>query len=75
MTDSAELLDNIKTRMKAQGWTQQEIAQRMGILQPNLASILNGRRSPTLNSLTALVDAVECDLIIVSKRKAKNHEA
>ena len=47
---------NIKKTIKAKGWTYDRLAEKMGISQPSLTSIVNG--NPTLAKLKSLADAM-----------------
>lgn len=50
----------ISQRRKLQGYTQTQLAERVGITQAFLAEIENGRKRPSLDVLERLCDALGC---------------
>lgn len=44
------------------GLTQNELAARTGIAQPNISAYESGRRTPTVRTLVALLDACDVEL-------------
>lgn len=64
---TAEIITTIKARRKALGLSQQEVADRVGILRPSYERIENGRSSPTLQSLLAISDALGMQISIAEK--------
>lgn len=49
-----------RARMHALGLTQQQLADRMGILQPNIGKYLSGRHQPGLDLILRWAQALEC---------------
>jgi len=47
---------DLKKTIKAKGWTYAELAEKMGITQPSLTSLVNG--NPTLAKLKSMADAM-----------------
>ena len=54
LTLRSELMDEIETIIKKNGWTQKEAAKRCGVTQPRINDLLRGRI--TRFSLDALVN-------------------
>jgi transcriptional regulator with XRE-family HTH domain len=53
--------------------TQENLARRTGIAQPNLADIENGKGDPQLSTIKTIFDALSCDIALVPKpRKPLN---
>ena len=50
----ASLIHQIRARVAAAGWTQAETARRLGVTQPRISDLLNGKLSKF--SLDALVN-------------------
>ena len=50
----ARLIHEIRARVESAGWTQMEAAQRLGVSQPRISDLLNGKLSKF--SLDALVN-------------------
>lgn len=44
----------VRSERLAMGWTQREVAEKLGIKQPNLAAMEKGRVSPTIEVLEAV---------------------
>lgn len=53
---------NMKRIRLARGLSQEEIAARMGIKQPNYSRMELGESKPTLQTLVRLCEALECDV-------------
>ena len=56
--------DVIREAREAAGLSQRELADRMGMAQPNLVPLERGRKSPTVRTLEKMADALGCDLVI-----------
>jgi transcriptional regulator with XRE-family HTH domain len=52
----------LKDRREQLGLTQQQLAARLGIHQPAIASLEAGRYPPNIDSLRRVADALDCDL-------------
>jgi transcriptional regulator with XRE-family HTH domain len=52
---------NLRSRREAMGYTREELAELSQLSPQNIAKIENGDRFVTLQSLTSLASAVECD--------------
>lgn len=51
-------MDDLRTRRRAAGLTQSELARRTGIAQPNIAAIEAGRRTPSPTTRERLAAAL-----------------
>lgn len=51
-------LDNVRARRKELGWTQAEVAKRLGISQATYANIESGRNTPTLEMVEKIARAL-----------------
>ena len=56
----AEMLADIQVRMTEQGLTQQDVADRCGWRQPQVAAYLTGAKEPGVKNLAKLASAVGC---------------
>ena len=54
---------NMKRIRNARDLSQEEVAARMGIKQPNYSRLELGRSQPTLQTLVRLSEALECDVV------------
>ena len=52
---------NIRSRRKAKGWTQAELAEAVDLTQPTIASIEAGNSSPQIETLAALAEALDTE--------------
>lgn len=50
--------ENLRSLRKAKGWTQVDLAKAAGLHQPYIAALENGRRTPQLDTLETLADAL-----------------
>ncbi len=55
-----DLPERISQKRKTQGFTQSQLAKRVGITQAFLAEIEKGRKRPSLEVLEKLCDALRC---------------
>jgi transcriptional regulator with XRE-family HTH domain len=55
----------IKALMKARGWTQEQLAERTGMLQPRIsASLRPGKVRPNIETLRRFAEAFDCGLLV-----------
>ena len=54
-----QILDEIKARFARSGWTQAEIAARVGVRQATISDLLRGVKEPTVWLAQAILDALE----------------
>lgn len=57
----------IQVLRKEAGMTQQQLADKCGILRPNIARIENGRYGMTVDVLARIAQALGCELAIIEK--------
>lgn len=50
--------DNLRSRRHALGWTQKDLADKIGAHQPYIADLEKGERHPTLETLAKLSEAM-----------------
>ena len=53
----SKLAENLKALRKARGWTQQALAERLGLTRPTLGAYEEGRSEP---KLSVLIDMAAC---------------
>ncbi len=63
---------NLKASLKATGRTQAELAELVGIRQPYLSKILNGRQQPALRVATriAAIADIPIESLLLSRKAA-----
>lgn len=55
----------IRALMKARGWTQEQFAQRAGMLQPRISAILKpGKVRPNIETLRRIAETFDCGLLV-----------
>jgi transcriptional regulator with XRE-family HTH domain len=55
----------IKALMRARGWTQEELAERTGMLQPRISAVLKpGKVRPNIETLRRFAEAFDCGLLV-----------
>ncbi len=59
----------IKEIAKEKGITLSEVAELAGITQPSISRIVNGRITPTLDTLNNIAKALDVDISDLFKRK------
>ncbi len=57
--EHAEFCERVKARRKELGFTQVELAERLGISQPSYAEIETGRREPGIRQIYRVAVALE----------------
>lgn len=62
-----ELIPQLKARRKALGFTQRELAPKIGITANTLNRLEAGRFPPKLDTLLRWVDALDAEIIIKDK--------
>ena len=61
----------IKDIAKEKGITLNEIAEKVGITQPSISRIVNGRMNPTLDTLEKIADSLGVCISELFKREDK----
>jgi transcriptional regulator with XRE-family HTH domain len=56
----AQFCAEARQRLADLGWTQEQLAQRLGLKQPNVAAILSGKHKPTLATVQKVAKALNC---------------
>ena len=56
-SEVSKLPENLKSLRKAKGWTQQALADRLGLTRPTLGAYEEGRSEP---KLSVLIDMAAC---------------
>lgn len=54
--------DNIASKRKEKGWTQTELAERVGVNQIQVSRWENGKHLPTLEQFVYIAEALKCSL-------------
>lgn len=54
--------ENIKEIRKNKGYTQKQLAEKLGTSPQNLAQYENGKRQPKLETIKKMADALECSV-------------
>ncbi len=62
-----KIIEELVQRRIAAGWSQAEMAKRVGMKQPAIARIERGGASPSLDTLRPILDALGCELKIENK--------
>ncbi len=71
----AELTRQIGKRIKAMGLTQVQAAKRLGLEQPDVSRLVNGRPSGfSAERLLLILNSLEVDVEIVLRPQRKNHQ-
>ena len=61
---------SVKERMKAQGVTHQELADRTGIERPNVTRLLSGNVGKVPDNWQKVLDALGLELVAVPRKEA-----
>jgi len=56
----AQFCAEARQRLADLGWTQEQLAKRLGLAQPNVAAILSGKHKPTLATVEKVAKALDC---------------
>lgn len=59
----------LKAAWTKNGFTQKDIAEKMGVSSANLSNILVNKKSLTFADVQRILDALDCDLYIDFKQK------
>lgn len=59
--------ENLKLIRKKRGFTQKEIAERLGVSQPNYAQYENGKRKPKVETIRRIADALGVNIAVISE--------
>ena len=55
----------IRALMRARGWTQEQLAERTGMLQPRISAMLKpGKVRPNIETLRRYAEAFDCGLLV-----------
>lgn len=70
----AELTRRIFNRIRELGMTQVIAAERLGVSQPDVSKLMNGRHTGySVERLISILNALEMDIDIVVRPKASSH--
>lgn len=58
----SNLIQDLIKRRQEKGLSQKELANRIGIKQPQLSRIESGKQSPTLRTICLICDALGCSI-------------
>jgi transcriptional regulator with XRE-family HTH domain len=64
-----DLADDVLQLRMAHGWTQAELAERVGTKQANISRLENGLANPTLRFLEKLSEAFKAELVVRLRRQ------
>lgn len=67
-----EISDQISDLLKEKGWTQKDLAQRLGKSESEVSKLLSGLHNLTLRSLAKIEAVLESDVIVTPKVASKN---
>jgi transcriptional regulator with XRE-family HTH domain len=59
----------VREAMQKQGMTQAELAARLEIKQPAISQVLTGERSKTSELLLKILDELDLELVVQTKKK------
>lgn len=68
--DPVALGARIRELRERRGWSQTEMASRVGMQQPNVASLESGRRVPTLETVVRVADVLGWAAVMRALRDA-----
>lgn len=71
MTAMQIIASNVKEARKRQGLTQQDLAEKTGLMRQHIGKIESGNKSITIITLEILAKALELDIVELLK---ENHE-
>lgn len=67
----ADIIQSIKTYRKSNHITQQELAERAGLAQPNVTRFESCKYNPTLDFIVRIANALDLDVEIILKEKSE----
>jgi transcriptional regulator with XRE-family HTH domain len=67
----AAIADQVASRRRARGLSQQELAELTDTTQSAIARLESGGRPPRIDTLLRIADALECDLIVELRPRNK----
>lgn len=67
--DNEQLKRLLKAEWTKNGFTQKDIAEKMGVSSANLSNILVNKKSLTFTDVQRILNALDCDLYIDFKQK------
>ncbi|MDZ7757637.1 helix-turn-helix transcriptional regulator [Rhodohalobacter sp.] len=53
--------------LQQKGWTQSELAEKSGVSEQRVSTILSGHANPTLETLVKIEDALDMEVIVAPK--------
>ena len=62
------LKEALRTRRKDKGFSQKELAKKVGVTQQYVARIESGKLNPGLDLMEKLADALDCELGLLLKQ-------
>lgn len=62
-----DLIRDLINARHARGWSQRELASRVGLPQVHISAIETGKVAPRYNTLLDLVRVLGCDLLLVPR--------
>lgn len=54
-----DLINKVKLGLRERGWSQDELARRSGVAQPNISTLVNAKKRGTLTTWNKLLRALE----------------
>jgi transcriptional regulator with XRE-family HTH domain len=55
----------LRALMKARGWTQEQLAEKTGMLQPRISGLMKpGKTRPNIETLRRVAEAFDCGLLV-----------
>ena len=70
-----DIIQSIKSYRKSNHITQQELAERAGLAQPNVTRFESCKYNPTLDFIVRIANALDLDVEITSKEKSDKRSA
>ncbi len=69
-----DIIQSIKTYRKSNHITQQELAERAGLAQPNVTRFESCKYNPTLDFIVRIANALDLDVEIILKEKSEKRD-
>ena len=67
--DNEQLKRLLKAEWTKNGFTQKNIAEKMGVSSANLSNILVNKKSLTFTDVQRILDALDCDLYLDFRKR------